>query len=81
MKFNPYVQSFYIIDQIYLIILHPTPLVTLIKWNIVFVREVLEQTGSETCIHKTVTICELRHANLDKQSKLLADVTPPRGSV
>ena len=30
-----------------------------------------------------MTIRELRHANVDKQSKLLADVdvTPPRGAV
>ena len=71
------------INLIYLIIFHPTPLVTLIKWNIVFVSEVLVQPGSETRIHNIETICELCHANVDKQSKLLVDVevTPPRGAV
>ena len=69
--------------QIYLIIFDPTPLDTLIKWKIVFVTEVLEQPGSETRVHNVVTIRELRHANVDKQNKLLTDVdvTPPRGAV
>ena len=51
------------------------------KWNIVFVREVLEQPGSETGVHNLVTIRELHCANVDKQSRLLADVdvTPSRG--
>ena len=82
MNFNPYIYILYI-NQIYLIIFHPTPLVTLIKWNIVFVTEVLEQPGSETRVHNVVTIHELCHANVNKQSKLLAevDVTPPRGVV
>ena len=67
----------------YLSILHPTPLVILIKWNIVFATEVLEQPGSETCVHNVVTVRELRRTNVDKQSKLLAgvDVTPPKGAV
>ena len=80
MNFNPYI---YIINQIYLIIFHQTPLVTLIKWNIVYVTEVLEQPGIETHAHNAVTICELRHANVNKQNKLLADVevTTPRGAV
>ena len=75
--------TFYIINQIYLIIFHPTLLVTLIKWKIEFVTEVLKQTGSETCVHNVMTIDELHHANVDKQSKFLADddVTPPRGAV
>ena len=75
--------TFYTINQIYLIIFHPAPLVTLIKWNIVCVTEVLEQPGSETHVHNVVMIRELRHTNVDKQSKLLADVdvTAPRGGV
>ena len=74
---------FYIINQTTLIFFYPTPLVTLIQWNIVFVTEVLEQPGSETRVHNVVTIRDLRHANVDKQSKLLADVdvTPPRAAV
>ena len=81
MNFNPYIYILYY--QIHLIIFYPTPLVTLIKWNIVFVTEVLEQPGSETPVHNVVTICELLRANVDKQSKLLADidVTLPRGAV
>ena len=56
---------------------------SLIKWNIVFVTQVLEQSGSETPVHNVMTICDLRHTNVDKQSKLLADVevTPSRGAV
>ena len=59
------------------------PLVTLIKWNIVFVTEVLEQPGSETPVHNVVTIHELCHTNVHKQNKLLADVdvTLPRDVV
>ena len=39
----------------------------------------LEQSGSET----RVAICKLRHANVNKQRKLLVDVcfTPPRSAV
>ena len=40
------------------------------KWNIVLVMDVLEQPGSETPVHNAVTIRELRHSNVDKQSKL-----------
>ena len=38
---------------------------------------------SETPVHNVVVIRELLHANVDKQSKLLADVdiTTPRGAV
>ena len=37
----------------------------------------------ETHVHNVVMIRELRHTNIDKQSRLLAnvDVTPPRGAV
>ena len=82
MNFNPYIYILYYQSN-FLNYLPPNPLVTLIKWNIVFVTEVLEQPGSETCVHNVVTIRELLHANVDKQSKLLADVdvTPPRGAV
>ena len=67
-------------NQIYLIIFHPTPSVILIKWNISSVTEVLEQPGGETCEHKVVAICEWCHANIDIQRALLADVdvTLPR---
>ena len=43
----------------------------------------LEQPESETCVHNIEMIPELRHRNVDKQSKLLVDidVTPPRGAV
>ena len=66
--------TFYFINEIYNIIFHPAPLVTLIKWNIVFVKEMLEQPGSETRVHSLVTLRELRHTNIYKQSKLLGDV-------
>ena len=47
MNFNP-LFTFYSINQIYLIIFHPTASVILIKRNISFVMEVLEQPGRET---------------------------------
>ena len=77
-----------------------TPLVFLIKWNIVFVTEMLEQPNY---VHNVVTILvgfppldlpidnrvpvltirDLRHAHVDKQSKVLSDVdvNPLRGAV
>ena len=52
----------------------------IIKWNIVFVTEMLGQPGSKTRVHNVVAICKLCHAKVNQQSKLLADidVTPPR---
>ena len=46
-------------------------------------EETLEQTGSKICAHYVVMIRELRHANLNKQDKLLDDfyVALPRGVV
>ena len=81
LHFNSYIYI-YIIYQIYLIIFHPNSLVILEKWNILFVTEVLEQPANESPVHNVVTIREWRHANADKQRKLLADgdVTPPRGA-
>ena len=43
--------TFYIINQIYLIIFHPNSLVILEKWNILFVTEVLEQAENESPVH------------------------------
>ena len=82
MNFNQ-IFTFYIINQIYLIIIHPNPQVILIKRNILSVTEVLEQPGSETSVHNVLTQCEWCHANVDKQSNLLGyyDATPPRGAV
>ena len=73
--------TFYIINQTYLIIFHPNLLVILEKWNILIVTEVLEQPANESPVHNIVEILEWRHANVDKQRMLLADVdvTPPRG--
>ena len=74
--------TFYIINQTYLIIFHPNSLVILEKWNILIVTEVLEQPANESPVHNVVAIHEWRHANVDKQRKLLVDVdvTPPRGA-
>ena len=71
-----------IINQTYLIIFHPNSLVILEKWNILIVTEVLEQLANESPVHNGVAIREWRHANVDKQRKLLVDVdvTPPRGA-
>ena len=43
-------------------------------------NEVLEQPANENPVHNVVAIREWRHANVDKQRKLLVDidVTPPR---
>ena len=73
--------TFYIFNQNYLIIVHPTPSVMQIKWNISFVTGVLEQPGSETREHNIVAIREWCQANVDKQRMLLADIdfTPSRG--
>ena len=84
MNFNLYIYILYMYHQSNLLnFLPPTLLVTLLKRNIVFVREVLEQPGSKTRVYNVVTIHELCHANVDKQSKLLADIdiTLPRGAV
>ena len=74
--------TFYIINQTYLIIFHPISLVILEKWNILIVTEVLEQQANEIPVNNVVAIREWRHANVDKQRKLLVDVdvTPPRGA-
>ena len=65
MDFNPYVYILYYQSnlQYYLpqnAASYPN------NWNIVFVMEVLEQPGSETCVHNVATIRELRHINIDK---------------
>ena len=51
-------------------------------WNILIVTEVLEQPANKSPVQNVVAIREWRHANVDKQRKLLVDVdvTPPRGA-
>ena len=39
-----------------------------------FVTEVLEQPANESPVHNVVVIHEWRHANVDKQRKLLVGV-------
>ena len=56
MNLNPYIYILYY--QSNLIIFYPTPSVILIKLNISFVTEVLEQPGSETHEHNVVAILE-----------------------
>ena len=74
--------TFYIINQTNFIIFDPNWLVILEKWNILIVTEVLEQPANESPVHNVVALREWRHANVDKQRKLLVDVdvTPPRGA-
>ena len=69
--------TFYNTNQMYLIILHPTPLVTLIKWNNVhvFVKEVLEQPRSKTRVHNVTIIYELRHATPIKKASYWLTLT------
>ena len=63
-------------------IFNPNSLDILEKWNILYLTEVLEQPGNESPVHNVVAIRQWRHANVDKQRKLLVDVdvTPPRGA-
>ena len=52
---------------------HPTPLVTLIKWNIAFVTEVLEQPGSETAyITSWRYVNDVTQTSINKASYWLA---------
>ena len=50
--------TFYIINQIYIIIFYLNALVILEKWNILFVTEVFEQPGNESPVHNHVAIRE-----------------------
>ena len=75
LHFNPYIYILYYLSNI-----HPNSLVFLEKWNILFITEVLEQPVNEIPVHNVVAIHEWRHANVDKQRKILVDVTPPRGA-
>ena len=68
MNFNP-ILTFYIINQIYLTIFHPTPSAIIIKWYFSFAMEVLEQPGSETLWHNVVAICECCPSNVDNQKR------------
>ena len=52
----------------------PNPASCPYKMEYCILTEVLEQPGSDTPVLNVVTIRKLRHANVDKQSKLLADV-------
>ena len=56
------------------IYLSPKPASYPYKRNILFVMEVLEQPGRETCVHNILVISENHHANVDKQRKLLDDI-------
>ena len=48
--------TFYIFNQMYLIIFHPNSLVILEKCNILFVTDVLEQPANEIPVHNVVAI-------------------------
>ena len=55
LHFNPYIYI-YIINQICYTILHPAPLVTLLKWFILFVTGLLVQRSSKTLVHNVMAI-------------------------
>ena len=78
MNYNPYI---YIIDyqSNFINYLPPIPASYPFKMKYLFVMEVLEQPGSGTRVHNVMVIRGLRHPNMDKQRKILAnvDVTPP----
>ena len=74
--------TFYIISQIYFIILYQIRLVFLIFENKYCLMEVLEQLRGGTSALNAMAIRDQRHANLSKQRTLLADadVVPHHGS-
>ena len=82
MNFSPYIYILYYQSNV-LNYLPPEPFSFLIKWNISFVREVLEQPGRKNREHNIIVVRERHHEKVDKLRKLLAgfDVTPPRGEV
>ena len=73
-----HVFTFYIINQISIIILHQIMLVFLI-FRTFCLTEVLEKPGGETPALNVMVIRDPRHANVSKQRTLLADVdvAPP----
>ena len=74
--------TFYIINQLSIIILHPIWLV----FNIFKIKyclpEVLEQPGGGNPVFNVMLIHDQSHANVSKQRTLLADVdvAPPHGA-
>ena len=63
--------TFYIINQISIIILHPIRLVFLIFKIKYCLTEVLEQPGGVTSTHNVMVICDQRHPKVSKQRTLL----------
>ena len=73
--------TFYIINQISVIILHPIRLVFLLFRIKYCPTEVLEQLEGRNLMLNVVAIHDQRHTNVSKQRTLLADVdiAPPHG--
>ena len=82
MNFNPYIYILYYQSNL-LNYLPPSPNSYPYKMKYCICNGGVETAGSKTCVHNVVTIRELCHTNVDKQSNLLADVevTPPRVAV
>ena len=82
MNFDPYIYILYYQSNL-LNYLPPNPASYSYKIEYCICNGGVGTARSETCVHNDVTIRELRHANVDRQSKLLADVdvTLPRGTV
>ena len=74
--------TFYIINQIFIIILHSIWLVFLTFRIKYCLTEVLEQPGGGTPAFNVIAIRDQRHANDSKQTTLLTDVdvAPPHGT-
>ena len=74
--------TFYIINQICIIILYQIRLVSLIFEIKYCLIEVLEQPGGRAPVHKVMALRDQRHANASKARTLFADanVAPPHGS-
>ena len=66
--------TFYIINHISIIILHPIALVFLIFGTKYCLTEVFEQPRGETPAFNVMAIRGQRHAHFSKQSTLLVDV-------
>ena len=79
---STHIFTFYIINQICIIILYQIRLVFLIFEIKYCLTEVLEQPGGGTLALNVMVVYDQRHANVSKQRTLLADadVAPPHGS-
>ena len=82
MNFNPYIYILYYQSNL-LNYLPPNPTSYPYKMEYCICKVGIGSPRKQNSVHNIVTICKIRHTNVDKQSKLLTDVdvTLPRGVV